>query len=205
MDARQRRVVAEHLVRECAGVVSRDRLAEMGLTHVDVRTELRAGRWRQHGRQMVALHNGDLDTEARRWRAVWEVGSRGAAIDGVSALQAAGLTGYTEDEVHVSVSHTARVGAPDGVRVHKVIRRLPGELRTAGLARTRPPVATLRAAYWAASDRQVALILLMAVRQRLVTPARPDLPRRVAAAHRRVPRPGRRRTGRSAAVGRVGA
>jgi very-short-patch-repair endonuclease len=102
--------------------------------------------------------------------AVWETGEKVAALDGVSALQFAGLEHYADDVIHVSVVHTCSVKTLPGVRLHKVVRRVPGELMGAGIARTRPAVAALRGAYWAVSDRQAALILVMTVQQRLATP-----------------------------------
>ena len=39
---------------------------------------------------------------------MWEVAEQVALVDGVSALQAAGLTGYTEDVIHVSVPRGAQ-------------------------------------------------------------------------------------------------
>lgn len=153
----------------CDGVTSRDALQSVGLTYVDVRTEVRAGRWRMHGLQTVALHSGPLGIEARRWRAVWETGVGVAALDGVTALQAVGLRHFDEEAIHVSVVHTARVKRHPDVRLHTVIRRVPGELAPHGVPRTRPAVAALRGAYWAASDRQAALILIMTVQQGLAT------------------------------------
>lgn len=141
-----------------------------GLSYLDVRSEVDAGRWRLHGVQTVALHSGNLTPEEHRWRVLWEIGEAVAAIDGVTALQAAGLKNYTDTQVHVSVVHRHSVKKPEGARVHKVIRRLPDELVGAGLPRTKPAVAALRAAFWAVSDRQAALILLMTVQQRLATP-----------------------------------
>ncbi len=128
------------------------------------------GRWRLHGQQTVALHTGPLSAEEDRWRAVWEVGECIAALDGVTALQAAGLKNYSDPELHVSVVHTCSVKKVAGTRVHKIVRRLPGELVGAGVPRTRPAIAALRGAYWAVSDRQAALILVMTVQQRLATP-----------------------------------
>lgn len=148
-------------------MVSRDVLQQHGLTCVDVRTEVRAGRWRTQGRQTVAVHNGPLSVEARRWLAVWETGVRIAALDGVTALQVAGLRHYDDDRIHVSVVHTASVKAVPGARLHKVRRRVPDELVAVGVPRTRPAVAAIRAAHWATSDRQAALILVMTVQQRL--------------------------------------
>jgi len=152
------------------GVTSRERLRALGLTYIDVRTEVAAGRWKCHGLQTVALHCGPIGVEATRWQALWETGADVAALDGVTALQVAGLRNFDDDRVHVSVVHTARVKAAPGVALHKVIRRLPSELVGSGIPRTRPAVAAVRSAAWAASDRQAALLLLMTAQQRLATP-----------------------------------
>lgn len=169
MDGKTRRSIASAAAAATDGVISRDALQRLGMTYVDVRTEVRAGRWRVHGIQTVAVHNGPLGLEARRWRAIWETGEKVAALDGVTALQSAGLRGYEDDAIHLSVAHTAAVKKVDGVRLHKVIRRIPGEIVPTGIPRTRPAVAALRAAYWAVSNRQAALLLLMTVQQRLST------------------------------------
>ena len=67
--------------------------------------------------------------QARRWRAIWEVlGIRVAALDGVTALHAAGLTGFRDHRVHLSVKHNAHVPQVDDLVLHKVIRRIDGEL-----------------------------------------------------------------------------
>lgn len=172
MKKEQRRALAGEVAEQTAGVVSRDALHAVGISHVDVRTEVAAGRWRCHGRQTVALHCGPIGAGAMRWRALWETGADVAALDGVTALQVAGLRGFDDDCIHVSVVHTARVKRLPGVKLHKVIRRLPDEMAGAGITRTTPPVAALRAASWAVSDRQAALVLLMTVQQRLALPER---------------------------------
>ncbi len=152
--------------------MSRAQLAALGISRHDVRCEVEGGRWIVHRRQTVAVHTGPLDALARRWAAVFETGIDIAAIDGVTALQHAGLTGYSDDAVHVSAHHHHNTSVLPGARVHKVIRRVPGELVGVGLPRTRPEVAAIRAAHWAVSDRQAALVLLMTVQQRLTTPSR---------------------------------
>jgi hypothetical protein len=172
MDARERRALAEKLAAARDGVVSRRELRDQGITRHHVRTEVDAGRWRAIGRQCVAVHTGDLSALARRWLAVWETGEAIAAIDGVTALQHAGLTGFTDERVHVSAVHNHNTAPLDGARIHKVIRRVSGELAGAGLPRTRPEVAAVRAAHWAVSNRQAALVLLMTIQQRLTTPMR---------------------------------
>lgn len=150
------------------GVLSRALLRAIGVDDRMIRREVARGRWALAGRQTVALHTGGLSDLAHRWRAVWEVGVQVAALDGVSSLQAAGLTGFTDDRLHVSVRHTTNVEPVEGVTQHKVIRRVPDELVRAGVPRTRPAVAAIRAAHWAVSDRQAALVLVMPVQQRLV-------------------------------------
>lgn len=154
------------------GVASRRQLYTAGLSEIHVRRAVESGRWQQHGRHTVAVHSAPLGVEARRWRAVWEVGESIAALDGVTALQTDGLRHFDDDRIHVSAKHNHNTAALDGVRIHKVIRRVEGELVQAGVPRTRPAVAAIRAAHWAVSDRQAALVLLMVVQQRLTTPAR---------------------------------
>lgn len=56
------------------------------------------------------------------------------------------------------------------MRVHR--RREVGPVRGAGIPRTVPEWAAIRAAQWARSDRTAVLILCLVVQQRLVSPAR---------------------------------
>ncbi|WP_323102366.1 hypothetical protein [Intrasporangium sp. YIM S08009] len=170
MNATERRALARGLADEQGGVVSRRQLRAVGITHDHVRNEVAAERWTTLGRQAVAVHGGPLPAQARAWAALWEVGERIAVLDGVTSLSAAGMTGFDEATLHVSVRHTHDIPRLQGVRVHKVIRRLDDELIQVGIPRTRPAVAAVRAAGWAVSDRQAALLLLMPVQQRLTTP-----------------------------------
>ncbi|MGH3316109.1 MAG: hypothetical protein ACRDO0_08180 [Nocardioidaceae bacterium] len=160
--------VAEDLAADQDGVLSREQLRQLGLTKGNVRTQVRAGRWRMHGRQAVAVHTAGLGQRAR-WRVtVLEVGAE-AALDGVSALQAAGLTGYDEPAVHISVPKGTHPRRLPGVHVHETRLRRPTDVIAAGIPRVRPEVAAVRAALWATSDRQAALLVVMAVQQRLTT------------------------------------
>lgn len=162
--------MAASLAVDHAGVVSRRLLRKAGITAADIRAEVRAERWVVHGRQTIAMHTRPLSDEEQRWRAIWEVGHDIAALDGVTALQAAGLRGYDEEFVHVSVVHTCAIGAVEGVRQHKVSSAQPRLVSQVGIPRVPLAVAAIRAAHWAWTDRQGALILLMAVQQRLVSP-----------------------------------
>ena len=137
-----------------------------------VARECRNDRWAMHGWNTVALHTSELCPLALQWRAIWETNTAKAALDGTSALIAAGMKGFTEDGLHVSVVGTCSVGTATGVIVHRVGARPAQQLLTAGVPRTRPDVAAIRAAQWAVSDRQAALVLAMTMQQRLTTPAR---------------------------------
>jgi len=166
-----RRRRARELADDYGGVLSRALLRGCDVDHEMVRREIAAERWMGHGHQTVAMTTAPVSAAARRWRAVWENGLKVAALDGSTALQHAGLTGFDDEVVHLSVKHTAEITPLDGVRIHKVIRRLEHEVIHAGIPRTRPSVAAVRAAHWAVSDRQAALVLVMPVQQRLCTGA----------------------------------
>jgi hypothetical protein len=151
------------------GVLSRGLLHDLGVNHQAVCREIASERWRELGRQTICVHLEDVPAQALRWRAVWETGLRVAAVDGVSALQAAGLTGFDEPVQHVSVPHGWRPPAVDGVRRHH-LARIEGEVMKTGLPRVRPEIAAVRAAQWAVTNRQAALVLVMAVQQGIVSP-----------------------------------
>ncbi|MEO5983153.1 MAG: hypothetical protein ABIQ13_12660 [Pedococcus sp.] len=179
---RDRRRIALSVAKDHGGVVSRAELTAVGIDRWAVAGELRAGRWRLHGRRTIAVNTGLLSREAQHWRALWEVG-RGAVLDGVSALESAGLTGFDEEVIHVSVDHRSHGSKRvPGVRVHQVRETRETDTARVGTPRVRPAVATIRAAQWARTDRQAALILCMAVQQRLVL-ARDLCPVRSPGAH----------------------
>ena len=159
-------------VRESAyaqgGVVSRRQLLAAGMTRWQVKAHLNAGRWKAHGRQTIAIHTGELDAAAMRWFGVFEAGPR-SAVDGVSALEAAGLTGWSSDSVRVSVPRGAPAVRRKGLMVRQTRRLRTEDVIRAGVPRTRPEIAAVRAALWALSDRQAATVLAMTVQQRLAT------------------------------------
>lgn len=167
----ERRVRAQRAAEPFAGVVPRRILRQMGITRHHVRAQVNAGRWKSHGHQTIAMHTAALCEAASWWRALWEVGHRIAVLDGVSALQAAGLKGYDEPRIHVSVPHGSRPDKVTDVSSHQVTDRRPDHLVKIGVPRTTVPVAVLHAAGWATSDRQAALVLCMVVQQRLTTAA----------------------------------
>lgn len=150
------------------GLLSRRQLREIGVGRNRVAREVIAGRWMCHGRASIAVHTGDLSLRARAWRAIHESGGD-ALVDGVTSLQIAGVHGISEESIHVSLHHLGQVRPIEGVIQHKVSRRVMGEGSSAGIPRTPPALAALRAAQWAVSNRQAALFLVLPVQQRLVT------------------------------------
>ncbi len=165
----RRAVVAAELARLHDGVVHRRDLRAAGIDRHDVRTEVRARRWSVLGVHTVAVGGVPAMGRARLWWAVWESGP-GAALDGAAALVAAGMTGFSLDVIDVVVPNRNRGRALLGVRVRS--RREVGPVIGAGLVRTRPEWATIRAAQWAASERTAALLICLPVQQRIVLPDR---------------------------------
>jgi hypothetical protein len=150
------------------GMLSRRQLLELGVTRWQIIAELKARRWKAHGTQSVCVHTGEPSDQAMRWFAVFEAGPR-SAVDGVSALEAAGLKGFESDHVRVSVPRGTRVVRRRGLMVRQTRRLRRTDVLATGLPRVRVEIAAIRAALWAVSDRQAATILAMVVQQRLVT------------------------------------
>ena len=163
-----RRVVA--LSRDQGGVVSRRQLYEMGVTRWMVIAHLRAKRWRRIGDQSVAVHTGPLAREGHWWAAVFQGGPR-AQLDGASALEAAGLERFSAPRVRVSVPRGARTRRSRRYDVRQTRRWSPEDsVSGSGVPRTRPPVAAVRGALWAATDRQATYLVTLAVQQGIVRP-----------------------------------
>ena len=168
--AQSARLTATRLADEQRGAVTRRQLYAAGVPRWLVQLELRAGRWQRSGQQTVLVHNGPVDPAARRWVAVLEAGPR-AVLDGVSALQAAGLTVLTDAVVVVAVPRGTRRRRVRGVRVRETRRYREQDVVQVGIPRTVPAVAALHAALWAVSDRQATYLLTLAVQQGLCRPA----------------------------------
>jgi very-short-patch-repair endonuclease len=156
------------IARRQAGVMSRRQLYALGITRWEVTAHVRALRWRTVGDQAVCLHTGPLTDEARHWAAVFQGGPR-AHLDGASALIAAGLKRFQVERIRVSVPRGARVRRTARVDIRQTRRWAPHCLATTGVPRTLPAMAAVRAALWATSDKQAALVLTMTVQQGLAT------------------------------------
>jgi very-short-patch-repair endonuclease len=141
---------------------------DVGITRAQIRAHVRARRWRRIGSQTIALATGQLAADAMFWAAVFEAGPR-AQLDGESALIAAGLTGYRSDSIRVSVPRGAKVRRARGLDIRQTRRWDADDKVSTGVPRTHSPVAAVRAALWARTDRQAALLLTMSVQQGLTT------------------------------------
>jgi len=159
--------IGAELAHDHGGVVHREALRGRGVSRHGIRTEVAAGRWAMWGRHTVRVLAIEASPLARLWAAVWESGW-GAVLDGAAALVAQGMTGFELSTIDVSVPKAARVHRVDGATRH--VRREIGPVMGSGVPRARPEHALIRAAQWARTDRQAALLVCMPVQQRLVRP-----------------------------------
>ena len=152
------------------GVVSRRQLYAAGLTRWQVQAQLKAKRWQRTGDQSVCLHNGPVEQLGQWWAAVFQGGPR-ACLDGASALVAGGLERYRVDRIRVSVPRGGKARRTDAFDIRQTRRLSSVDMAPAGIPRTRPEVAAVRAALWAKTDRQATHLLTLTVQQGLAPAA----------------------------------
>ncbi|MFV0460823.1 MAG: hypothetical protein ACK5MT_18865 [Actinomycetales bacterium] len=178
-----RAALAQAIAAEHDGVVHRRDLRAVGITHDDVRTEIRAGRWARAGWHTLVIGAGEPQGRGLLWRATWECGA-GAVLDGAASLVAAGMTGFELASIDVCLPKNNRCHQVVGVRLRRTAAVPP--LSGAGIPRVAPAWAAIRAAQRAVSDRQAALLLCLSVQQRLLhAPHLLDAWRQVSRSHRR--------------------
>lgn len=151
-----------------------------------MRNRVRAARWQTAGTQAVVSHNGPLTPEQQVWVSVIN-GRGGAALAGLTATALHGLAGYPSPELHVLVRQGVRVLPQPGIVVHQTRHLDESDVQPAREPRrTRLSRSLIDAARWARDDERACAILLAAVQQRLIPPARlalavtsaPRVPRR---------------------------
>lgn len=164
----RRHELARKIAEDHGGVITRMMLVDAGLTRGQIRTEVDRRAWHVAGWRTLCVTGVQPSGDGAYWRALWESGPR-SVLDGPTALIVTGLKGWTEERIHVSVPHNSSVRTIEGVE-HHILRDL-GDKIEAGLRRTKPAVAAIRAAQWARTDRQAATLLAMTIQQRLTSPA----------------------------------
>jgi very-short-patch-repair endonuclease len=171
-DLNSRFAAAYAIADQQGGVASRRQLYRCGITRYEIRGHIRAHRWQLVCDQVVALHNGEISERGHRWAAVISAGPR-AQLDGIAALVESGLERCSYDRIRVSVPKGARV-LTRRTKSYDIreTRRWSREDRVVagGVPRTRPPVAAVRAAIWARTDREAAYFLTISVQQGVTSP-----------------------------------
>ena len=133
-----------------------------------LKREVDAGRWEVVRRSITIV--GAPMNEHSAWRLAMSSASPRAALDGVTALRYAGLSGFGDD-IHLSVPRGARVEPSRVVRVHHLRDFSEDDVLAADLRTVRPALAALRAATWAHTERAAYTVLTMSVQQRIVDSA----------------------------------
>ena len=162
----QRQELAGAVAHDYDGIAHRRDLRGAGVSYEDIRSELAAGRWNSFGSHTVGITTASLTLRARWWRAIWETGA-GAVLDGVAALQASGLTGFSHDVIDVAIPKNNRRHAVAGVRRRHYVTMPPSI--SGGVPRVATEHALLHAMQWAATDRVAALLLCLAAQQRIIS------------------------------------
>lgn len=153
------------------GVVSRRQAYQAGMTRGEVRAQVRARRWQRVWSRSLCIHTGDISALGREWGAVFEGGDH-AVLDGESSLIASGLQRYESTTLRVSVPRGVKPLSGTGLDIRRTRRLKVTDRVASGVPRTKVEIAAVRAALWAVSDKQAALLVTMAVQQGLTTAER---------------------------------
>lgn len=171
-DPEERRCILDELrdlAQRQGGVVSRAQAYAAGLTRGELRAQVKAQRWQRVWSRSVCLHTGEVSVLGQQWAAVLEGGDRGM-LDGETSLIASGLVNYESSVHRVSVPRGVKPLRGTGLDIRRTRRWSADDLVATGVPRTRVPVAAVRAAMWARSDKQASLLLVMPVQQGMTTP-----------------------------------
>lgn len=155
-------------------VLSRAQLGAHQIGRQLIARRVAAEAWQPVGPHVVVLHGSALSRQQQYWAGVLHAGP-GAALSGLTALEAAGFTGFHTDDVVTLVRH----GSGRRLLVTDLVTVRVSESSTVGPAdvlalrappRVRQGLAAVLAASAARSDRACRTILAMVVQQRLAAP-----------------------------------
>lgn len=150
------------------GVVRRDQLRDLGVSHHHVRRQVQAERWRALGPHAVVLQTGALSRQQRLSLGVVHAGP-GSELDLWAALEHAGLRGWERPHVHVAVLRGRRVVPLDGVMVRQVSGRVLAGGRGAWPPAAPPARAAVEAACLERTDNAAVGLLLAVAQQRIAS------------------------------------
>jgi hypothetical protein len=159
------------LARSQAGLLTRAQLSAAGVDRHMIARRAAAERWSIMTPTVICTTTGELSQEQRRWLAVLH-GGPGAMLGGLTAAEAAGLRGWSRDDVSLVVPYDAAVPEPlAGV----VVARTRRPLTTMRAGSIEPPRLRLEPAVllFAAADRSERTaqgVLAAVVQQQLTTP-----------------------------------
>lgn len=158
------------LARRQRGVTRREQLAALGVTHDDIRAQVRAKRWQTLGPQVVVLSTGSLTRQQQMYAGCAHVGPLGH-LAGFTTLELRGLRGWDRSDVHVVVPHGFLQSRLPGVVVHQS-RHLDAVDLVAGSS---PPTVTaaraaIDAAGWLPSARSASGLVRAVVQQGVADP-----------------------------------
>ncbi len=160
----------DELAMQQAGVVRREQLTRLGIDHRIVNRHILAERWSPWGSRVVALQNVPLAGAQLWWAGVLHAGP-GSALASLTALEAAGLTGFEESgQSHVIVARGAKVPprpAPASRSTTRVDCQLLTSTRVERFLNCGRPGACIDAASWTRHPRRAIAILAATVQQRL--------------------------------------
>jgi len=153
-------------------VLVRNQLSLAGYDRHAVASNIRAGRWQLATPNVVVLQNSPLTKRQREWVAILAQNAP-AALAGLTAAAAHGLTGFETDVVHVVIPDNVRPKRLRGMRVH-VSRRYDGFdiHETRSPPQVRVERALVDAAAWSSSPRRACGILAAGAQQHLTTARR---------------------------------
>lgn len=165
-------------------LVARRQLLEIGIDQHFVRAQVRAERWRMVSDVVIATVTGELSRAQLMWAGVLHAGP-GSAVAGRSALELAGLEGWTEDDVHVSLAKSHGLQPLPGVDFRET-RRPSGLFVTTrsavrGLPAWRPAPAALLVSGYDLDPRPAYGLLAATVQQRVATTS--ELEKAIARLH----------------------
>ncbi len=160
----------QDLAEQQLGVARRDQLHRLHIGADRVAHEVRMQRWLAWGSRVVVLQNTPPVGRQLWWAAVLHAGPD-AALASLTALEAAGLTGFQTDVVHVLVRRGLSPPQAPGVKVHESRRYEVTQSHPARIPRQVPvPRAAVDAASWSRNARRGCAILAAVVQQRLAVP-----------------------------------